>query len=53
MTIDFRAAHHWLRGYSDALRGGDENPQDAAYSGDYAKGFNTGLNARASFKANV
>lgn len=54
MTMpDFRAAHHWLRGYSDALGHKPEAPIDPAYTTTYTRGFNRGLKARASIQANV
>jgi hypothetical protein len=45
---DFRAAHHWLRGYSDALLGKDEKPQDETYAVVYSRGFTRGLLAKAA-----
>lgn len=45
--IDFRAAHHWLRGYSDALRGLTPHPQDEDYAAEYGRGWKVGAKAYA------
>jgi len=45
---DFRATHHWLRGYSDALFGKPEQPQDPAYAATYSRGYTSGLKQRAN-----
>lgn len=45
---DFRATHHWLRGYSDALLGKPERAQDEKYSAVYSRGYTRGLIAKAA-----
>jgi hypothetical protein len=48
LSVDFRATHHWLRGYSDALLGKDELPQDENYKAVYSRGYTRGLIAKAA-----
>lgn len=49
--IDWKEAHHWLRGYSDALAGKTENPLDPTYADAYHRGYTRGV--RANFAADV
>lgn len=40
--MTWRAAHHWLRGYSDAKLGKDWRPIDDDYSLEYSDGYGIG-----------
>lgn len=41
--IDWRAAHHWLRGLSDARLGKPRAPKDERYAAEYGRGYDRGL----------
>lgn len=43
---DFRDAHTWLRGYSDALAGKVANPLDFHNPAVYASGYSSGTQVR-------
>lgn len=36
---DWRAAHHWMRGWSDKLAGKEPAPTDANYADAYMTGY--------------
>lgn len=40
--FDWREAHHWLRGFSDASLCKDMIPQDEKYRAAYERGWNLG-----------
>jgi hypothetical protein len=42
MSFDWRATHHWLRGYSDAAAGKNRKPLDEKYAADYGRGYDVG-----------
>lgn len=40
--FDWRAAHHWLRGYSDAEACRPAHPQNEKYADHYHRGYEIG-----------
>lgn len=44
--MGWREAHHWLRGYSDALAGKGRNPLDFHDVAAYDRGYLAGLRRR-------
>ena len=42
MNIDWRAAHHWLRGFSDGQLCKESHIQDHKYAEEYMRGFQAG-----------
>lgn len=42
MSFDWRETHHWLRGYSDARAGKEQNPLEPKYAAAYKRGYLVG-----------